>query len=303
MRRLFTRESDSSSSEESSSDDKDTKCGRLKGELRSNPQAIDSQQQECCRVCGFLDKSDLQACSVCFAKKAVVAVSLGGASSGRHELKGRRLDNSEFTIAVEECKLKGIAFQLWPAASFLCRYLEAHDEIIIKACRGKPLSEIKSIELGSGVGLSGIFLAALGLGKVILTDLPDVVEHLNESIALNTDLLGDRVTAAPLSWGSNDWSNPMFEGCDLVLAADCVYWEELFEPLVDTLVHLTNSGAIVLMAHVRRWKKDAKFFKLCQKRLTVEKIHEEVGKTSDGLLGEDSCERRIVMRIYRISRQ
>ena len=46
-----------------------------------------------------------------------------------------------------------------------------------------------------------------------------------------------------------------------------VYWEHLFAPLLHTLEHLTGAGAVVVMAHVRRWAHDARFFKMAAKKL------------------------------------
>lgn len=73
---------------------------------------------------------------------------------------------------------------------------------------------------------------------------------------------------------------------NLVLVADCVYWPELFAPLVETLRGLCaprasgGCGCEVLMAHTRRWKKDVKFFALASKYLEVTKLHEVVTSSS-----------------------
>jgi protein N-lysine methyltransferase METTL21C len=201
-------------------------------------------------------------------------------------------------IVVQQKRRQGIAHQLWPAATFLCRYLEQNIHVLTES--GKPLCDITAIELGAGLGLTGLFAAGLGLGSVILTDLADVCPQLRANAALNPSIAA-RVTAQPLQWGSADVHNPAFAACDVILAADCVYWEELFAPLVDTLFHLTASGAPVLMAHVRRWKRDAKFFKLCQKRLHVEKLYEEVTHAFDPQAPDLGTQRQ-VMRIYRITR-
>jgi predicted nicotinamide N-methyase len=201
-------------------------------------------------------------------------------------------------IVVQQKRRQGIAHQLWPAATFLCRYLEQNMHVLTES--GKPLCDITAIELGAGLGLTGLFAAGLGLGSVILTDLADVCPQLRANTALNPTIAA-RVTAEPLQWGSADVHNPAFAACDVILAADCVYWEELFAPLVDTLFHLTASGAPVLMAHVRRWKRDAKFFKLCQKRLQVKKLYEEVTHACDPQAPDLGTQRQ-VMRIYRITR-
>ena len=51
----------------------------------------------------------------------------------------------------------------------------------------------------------------------------------------------------------------------LVIAADCVYWECLYEPLFITMRALITRGCRIIISHVRRWKKDGKFFAMCRK--------------------------------------
>jgi hypothetical protein len=87
----------------------------------------------------------------------------------------------------------------------------------------------------------------------------------------------------------------------LIVAADCVYWESLFELLVITLCNLCQrrEGTRVLMSHVRRWKKDAKFFKLCQKKgLLVEVISETIEQVPAEHTGVNE---RTITRIYLIT--
>ena len=51
----------------------------------------------------------------------------------------------------------------------------------------------------------------------------------------------------------------------LVIAADCVYWECLFDPFFKTVSQLVRLDCIIIIAHVKRWKKDEKFFNMCKK--------------------------------------
>ncbi|KAG5185602.1 methyltransferase-like protein 21A-like protein [Tribonema minus] len=212
-------------------------------------------------------------------------------------------------VRVRQRRKQGIAHQLWPAATFLCRYLESNPDVITRAAGGKALTDIRALELGAGLGLTGLFAAAMGIGHVVLTDLPEVCDQLRANIRLN-EIGNSHVRAAPLAWGTDDVDgDAVAGGCDLVLAADCVYWEALFAPLEDTLAWLTRRGAVVLMAHVRRWKRDARFFKQCRRRMHVEVLHESVehstgtpGPCDDGaeeMAGEGAS--RCVMRIYRMS--
>uniref|UniRef100_A0A7S2WGL8 Calmodulin-lysine N-methyltransferase n=1 Tax=Rhizochromulina marina TaxID=1034831 RepID=A0A7S2WGL8_9STRA len=253
-------------------------------------------------------------------------------------------DYLECPVKLVQQQAKGIGFQLWPAATFLCRYLE---ESITGSEHGqlfgldKPLEQLHCLELGAGIGLAGLFAAGLGCRTATLTDLPEVLPILEKNLDANPSL-ADRVFVAPLSWGTDDW-RLAHQGRvpDLILAADCVYWPELFAPLEDTLFHLCSQfGATVLLAHTKRWKRDEKFFSLCRKRLSVQKIHEVVERSGDcgepltvasggvggggdggggpfaphgttaassasnePLSAEDTGKRRVVRRIYQIRRK
>lgn len=115
---------------------------------------------------------------------------------------------------------KGIAHQLWPAATFLCKYLEAHrDEVF-------PNGRCRVLELGAGIGLCGL-LAALHGHSVVLTDLPEALPGLQENIERNN--LQGRASAVQLAWGTDDHLQPEIdvEHTDVVLVADCVYWPEV----------------------------------------------------------------------------
>ena len=55
---------------------------------------------------------------------------------------------------------------------------------------------------------------------------------------------------------------------------------------------------IVIVAHVRRWKKDGKFFAMCKKTMNVDVLEETV----DSVINEATSEvSRRVTRIYKIS--
>jgi len=79
--------------------------------------------------------------------------------------------HSGHVIRQVENKRKGIGFQLWPAAYFLCDYISnlketKTEETIFQ----KPIEQMTFLELGAGTGLCGLYFAALG-AQVILTDM------------------------------------------------------------------------------------------------------------------------------------
>ena len=213
-----------------------------------------------------------------------------------------------FEVKLFQQKIKGIAHQLWPAATHMCRYIDANLDSVFSAHGGVERTRV--IELGAGIGLVGLYLSVLGCSKVLLTDLPKAMDILQKNIDAN-----ERASTAvclPLSWGNVQETEVALaallgEGLDddefppLIVAADCVYWESLFELLVITLCKLCQhrEGTRVLMSHVRRWKKDAKFFKMCQKKgLLVEVISETIEQVPAEHTGINE---RTITRIYRIT--
>ena len=139
-------------------------------------------------------------------------------------------------VNIVEEKVKGIGFQLWPAAPFLCRFLEeqlvppapTHDDGGGGARLfelAKPIGELTCLELGAGVGLVGLFMAGLGCKSACVTDLADVCPILQRNVDANPQLAG-KVSVRPLAWGTDDWVSVTEESPpDLVLLADCVYWQ------------------------------------------------------------------------------
>jgi hypothetical protein len=207
------------------------------------------------------------------------------------------LDDS-IQVDLIQRKSLGIAFQLWPAASLLAEYfIQNPDKLLItqpSEIRVSETAHINIIELGAGLGLTGMYLAKyfaeerkqrsngvhVCVSKVILTDLQDVMPILSENIQLNN--LSDRVYCHSLDWNhleniqeifdrffpaSSSSSSSSASSSPLVIAADVIYWESLFLPLVTVLEELIRRrGCKVIISHIRRWKKDQKFFKLCKKK-------------------------------------
>ncbi|KAJ8599557.1 hypothetical protein CTAYLR_007128 [Chrysophaeum taylorii] len=184
-------------------------------------------------------------------------------------------------VRLPQQKRRGIGFQLWPAARFLCEELAEHWP------GGK-----RAIELGCGVGLCGIFAAKRFGCSVVMTDLPEVLDASRRATSMN----GGCCDVRPLPWGQNvEAAAVPCGGVDVVLAADVVYWEKLHEPLRRTLrVLLEDYGATAIVAHAKRWRRDEKFFAACRKRFDLRVLVERVVRP------EGPTERRQVYRLYRL---
>ncbi len=100
----------------------------------------------------------------------------------------------------------------------------------------------------------------LRANSVVLTDLPKFVPLLEEGIVLNSEQLGNRVTARPLSWGSAEDVEGLEVTPDLILVSDCLYYEASVTPLISTLRDLCakKQGCFVLLSYEVRDDYDDK---------------------------------------------
>ncbi|XP_026759675.1 protein N-lysine methyltransferase METTL21D-like [Galleria mellonella] len=126
---------------------------------------------------------------------------------------------------------------VWDASLVLAKYLET-------ICQKKPdfLSGIKVLELGSGLGVVGLTAATLG-AQVTLTDLPEALPLLRLNINENKSKIGSMggyAIAESLVWGDSS-SEILKEEFDMIVLADCVYYEEAIDPLIQTLQCLNNT--------------------------------------------------------------
>ena len=116
-----------------------------------------------------------------------------------------------------------------------------------------------------------------------MTDLDRLVPLLNETISLNKSL-EHRLKAQALHWGDQDQIETFSKNPpDLILVADCVYYEASVAPLVVTLESLSsfNRCPILLCYEIRDEFEDKrvvkeKFFELATKSFSVTEF-----KTSD----------------------
>ncbi|KAG5651714.1 hypothetical protein H0H81_007719 [Sphagnurus paluster] len=159
----------------------------------------------------------------------------------------------------------------WPAGEVLARYLVQRGAAYV---RGRTI-----LELGSGTGLVGLVAAKLahsdasaGDGHVWITDQAPLLDIMRRNTRENA--LEEQVSVAEFNWGTPlpvDIPVP-----DLVLAADCVYFEPAFPLLVQTLAALVDARedrgsrgeTEVLFCYKKRRKADKKFFSLLRKSFT-----------------------------------
>jgi predicted nicotinamide N-methyase len=126
-------------------------------------------------------------------------------------------------------------------------------------------NKVKVLELGAGVGLTGIVTGVLGARQVILTDLPVVIERITKNnIALNASHLKGvnnklRVSAQSLTWGfANEEADALASlgGAfpDLLIAGDVSYQHKPgasshFDALVNTVLNTSGTNTIFVFGH------------------------------------------------------
>ncbi|XP_071450855.1 protein N-lysine methyltransferase METTL21D-like isoform X2 [Hetaerina americana] len=203
-------------------------------------------------------------------------------------LQNLEMEKSKTRFFTRVLEIKGICGELnlfqkevgdtscvvWDACVVLAKYLET----LIDRKKNKDLFKSKFVvELGSGVGGAGLTAASFG-ADVVVTDLPEVISLLWSNIDVNRivwDANGGKIVAKELVWGkenTSDWPTP-----DLILIADCVYYDQSLEPLLKTVEELARRETEVLICQELRdtpKQKDLweKFFELLEEKFLVTKI-------------------------------
>ncbi|KAL9089829.1 MAG: hypothetical protein Q9159_002299 [Coniocarpon cinnabarinum] len=174
-------------------------------------------------------------------------------------------------LRLHEDLKEGCGGQLWPAGIALAEYmLKNHKASLI----GK-----KIVELGAGGGLTGLAIASslhadaqlspesLQDTHIHVTDQGQLLPLIQHNIALN-NLPSSLVTAAVVNWGE-ELPSHVPSPPDVVIAADCVYFEPSFPLLLDTMHKLIGSKTICYFCQKKRRKADMRFMKLCKKQFHV----------------------------------
>ena len=138
------------------------------------------------------------------------------------------------------------ASRVWPASAELALH--------VGDVRGRSV-----VELGAGAGLAGLACKVLGAARVVLTDLPENLPLLQRNAARN---------GLDVSVAAFDWLTPttLGERFDVVLAADCVFWPELFEPLLNAVEAVARPDGTVLIAVTHRLGRTDAFLEKLRRR-------------------------------------
>ncbi|KAI4960499.1 hypothetical protein J4E86_002121 [Alternaria arbusti] len=172
-------------------------------------------------------------------------------------------------LKLHEDLKNGCGGQLWPAGMVLSKYmLRNHREDVA----GKEL-----VELGAGGGLVGL---AVAIGCKVnttlhITDQEPMFELMKRNITLNA--LDSRVSASIYDWGEPTPSK-LPAHPDIILAADCVYFEPAFPLLQKTLQDLIGDKTVCYFCFKRRRRADLTFMKAARKMFHVQEVDDDPDK-------------------------
>ncbi|KAL1958077.1 hypothetical protein VTO42DRAFT_5117 [Malbranchea cinnamomea] len=171
-------------------------------------------------------------------------------------------------LLLREDPKDGCGGHIWPAGMQLSKYmLQKHRT----GLQGKTM-----VELGAGSGLVGLAVAK-GChvdGPMYITDQAPMIPLIEYNIQLN-GLSDGQVHAALLDWGDLQTLNS-FPRPDIVLAADCVYFEPAFPLLLQTLEELLRGETVCYFCFKKRRKADLRFLKQAKKKFDLTPIEEGI---------------------------
>lgn len=129
--------------------------------------------------------------------------------------------------------------------------------------------------MGAGGGLVGLAVArgrVFGSSSIYLTDQEPMLSLMKTNIDINR--LSAIATATILDWGEplpdNIPAHP-----DIILAADCVYFEPAFPLLISTLQQLIGPNSVCYFCFKKRRRADLRFMKIAKKTFDISEIQDD----------------------------
>ncbi|KAH8592782.1 putative methyltransferase-domain-containing protein [Bisporella sp. PMI_857] len=171
-------------------------------------------------------------------------------------------------LQLHEDLKSGCGGQLWPAGMVLAEHMLRYQK--------RTLKEARILELGAGGGLVGLGVA-LGCpvdSIVYVTDQENMLSLMSQNIKLNN--LESRVAPLVLDWGEPLPDEILKQKPNIILAADCVYFEPAFPLLLKTLDELLElcPDAVIYFCFKKRRRADMQFMKSSRKKFIVEEVED-----------------------------
>ncbi|CAI6338281.1 unnamed protein product [Periconia digitata] len=172
-------------------------------------------------------------------------------------------------LKLNEDLKNGCGGQLWPAGMVLGKYMLRKQQ---EDLEGKEI-----VELGAGGGLVGLAVAIkYNSAKTLhITDQLPMYELMKQNIVLNG--LESKVEASIYDWGTPTPLN-LPKHPDIILAADCVYFEPAFPLLQQTLQDLIGENTVCYFCFKKRRRADLQFMKVARKLFDVKEVEDDPDK-------------------------
>ncbi|KAI1762626.1 putative methyltransferase-domain-containing protein [Hypoxylon sp. FL1150] len=172
-------------------------------------------------------------------------------------------------LKLHEDLSSGCGGQTWPAGMTLGKHMLRYHRDDLKKSR--------ILELGAGGGLVGLAVAR-GCeveNPLYITDQVEMHFLMEHNISLNR--LEGKAKAAILNWGEPLPQEITGFKPDIILAADCVYFEPAFPLLLATLSDLLKlcPSATIYFCFKKRRRADMQFLKKAQKMFKVTELPDE----------------------------
>ncbi|KUI61754.1 Putative protein N-methyltransferase YNL024C [Cytospora mali] len=172
-------------------------------------------------------------------------------------------------LKVHEDLKSGCGGQTWPAGMVLARHMLRYHR--------DSLQDARMLEIGAGGGLVGLAVAnGCNVQKPLyITDQLEMLELMGHNIVLNE--AEGRVKAMILNWGESLPAEIQAFKPDVILAADCVYFEPAFPLLLQTLKDLLVlcPSATVYFCFKKRRRADMQFLKNAKKAFVVTEVADD----------------------------
>lgn len=188
-------------------------------------------------------EQELQVVKHAEAEKSIDANIRGYA----YHVLGEMCADSEYLVMEELPDL--VSSKVWDGAKLL-------RQVLLE--RG-GWTAVRVLELGAGVGLTGLALAAAG-ADVVVTDMDRAMPVLRENAHRNADLVarrGGRIQPAALDWhwdAERQHASLPWPRADLVVGADIIYEADCVRPLLRTAFSLADE--FLVLQNIRRGSTD-----------------------------------------------
>ena len=152
----------------------------------------------------------------------------------------------------------------------------------------EPLSGRTVLELGAGLGVTGIVASYFGHTVTITDYTTEVLDFARVSAAVNK--------CSSISFETLDWLKPSPIGeFDTIIGSEILFNKKFFEPLLNIFLSCLKGGGVVYMAHDARRKSLGEFLPLCER-------HFSIGMKKVEMRGGDENFTVLLTRLKRLSK-